>query len=552
MKQHVHCSQNSMNNNNNFLMMVIVSYVKLWRDLSRNKAASILHQRPPKSSRHWTHSVTNFTIISHCLFSKRMLLFPITSSYRFRLSATALVIAMGTSLQVGYFSVIYNVPQDVVEMYVNKSFNRIMNYTLVHSDLTWMWSSIVSANQMGKLLSCLLVPFFADKFGRKNSLIIWTIPATLSIFLQSVAYPTDVFHLLAAGRFLNGMYGGVVGVLVPLFFAEIARSSRWRSTLSRIYNVVTVFGSVLAFTLGLPNILGDDDRWFYLPLIPLIFLFLSTIWLTLVPESPLHLIAKRNSHTKIVKSLQFYGADKSLAQHKKVLSDETSATPSENWSVFKALKQKPILKLFVLWFNLAILASFAGGSLSQNYSTAMLSGFHGVTLFAKYASVLTAVVRLIIVVFVMHLIDKFGRRFLLLCCSYATLFCYAVLLMLAVFSYQFDDSTLTYLRLPFFLVWTGNSYGVFSTASLIVAETAPQNVRAIGLSMYKIVFYITGTVLTISYPHFAEIKEEYGYLLVGCPFLISVVYLTFACPETKHINMLGQKSWVATDIVQSV
>lgn len=140
-----------------------------------------------------------------------------------RMIITALIIAFGSSFQNGYFMLVYNVPQDVMEDYINESVGYIWNETLDEIQLKTVWSTVASSNQIGRFVACIMAPMFADTLGRKLTLLTWSVPAGLGILLQTLAYPTKRFPLLAAGRLISGIYNGMVGIVVPLFLVEIGK-----------------------------------------------------------------------------------------------------------------------------------------------------------------------------------------------------------------------------------------------------------------------------------------------------------------------------------------
>lgn len=315
-----------------------------------------------------------------------------------------------------------------------------------------------------------------------------------------------------------------------------------------------MLGSIVALTFGLPELLGTKDKWAYLPLLPLPLLFLEIFWLFRVPDSPLYLIERRHSKTTVDKSLEFYlghkidgDAEEDLEQ-KKLNQDEKNAKNdfySDKSRLFTTVEGR---KLLFLWLALSLLASFAGASLTNNYSTAILGNFKKFSPITKYSSLIINVIKLMLVLVALYVIDKIGRRALLLCSAWLVTFCYMILITISFFGDSNRNKTLTYMKIWFVLVWTATQYIVNSTAVLIVSESSRQNMRAFSLASFKLVFHISSVILTIIFPPMVHFSESLAYLIIGTPCFILCVYLTSRCPETGYRNLLHDDECDGTPI----
>lgn len=107
-------------------------------------------------------------------------------------------------------------------------------------------SVIVAAVLGGSMLSSVIAGFFADLLGRK---IVMIISAIMFIASVGIIFTSQSFVPLLAGRILQGMSGGVIAVVVPLYLAECLRSdSRGRGT--SIFQFMLTFGIVIAAIIG--------------------------------------------------------------------------------------------------------------------------------------------------------------------------------------------------------------------------------------------------------------------------------------------------------------
>jgi SP family myo-inositol transporter-like MFS transporter 13 len=107
-------------------------------------------------------------------------------------------------------------------------------------------SIIVAAVLGGSMFASILAGFFADLLGRK-----WMMLISAVMFVASVAiiFTSQTYVPLLLGRILQGMSGGVIAVVVPLYLAECLRADvRGKGT--SIFQFMLTFGIVVAAFIG--------------------------------------------------------------------------------------------------------------------------------------------------------------------------------------------------------------------------------------------------------------------------------------------------------------
>ena len=107
-------------------------------------------------------------------------------------------------------------------------------------------SLIVAAVLGGSMVSSLAAGVLADWFGRRKMMIVSGVMFVLSVAI--IVFSRD-FGMLFAGRLLQGMSGGVIAVVVPLYLAEcLSANNRGRGT--AIFQFFLTLGIVLAALIG--------------------------------------------------------------------------------------------------------------------------------------------------------------------------------------------------------------------------------------------------------------------------------------------------------------
>ena len=107
-------------------------------------------------------------------------------------------------------------------------------------------SYIVAAVLAGSLLGSVIAGFLADWMGRKKMMVVSGL-----MFVASVAiiFSSQSYVPLMMGRLLQGMSGGVIAVVVPLYLAE-SLVARNRGSGTAVFQFMLTFGIVLAAFVG--------------------------------------------------------------------------------------------------------------------------------------------------------------------------------------------------------------------------------------------------------------------------------------------------------------
>lgn len=108
-------------------------------------------------------------------------------------------------------------------------------------------SFIVAAVLLGSVISTLFAGMLADLFGRKTLMTVAGVLFVVSIPLISLSHG---YGPLVGGRLLQGISGGLIGVVVPLYLAEcLGASNRGKGT--GIFQWLLTLGIVFAALIGM-------------------------------------------------------------------------------------------------------------------------------------------------------------------------------------------------------------------------------------------------------------------------------------------------------------
>lgn len=287
-------------------------------------------------------------------------------------------------------------------------------------------SLIVAAVLLGSVFSTLFAGLIADLIGRKYLMTISGVLFVLSIPIIALSHG---YGVLMAGRLLQGISGGFIGVVVPLYLAEcLSATNRGKGT--AIFQWLLTLGIVVAAFIGLyfsnrvdeVARLGNADQllafkdhaWrsiFWVSLPPGFFFVIGTF---MVGESPRWLFRKGKKQAALEALLR----SRSEEQAKTELQEmENAAVTEQAKSAGAQFKESLLRRKYVIPFLLACVI------LACNQATGVNSiiGYNATILIqagladkpAHMGYVLLTVVNFLATIIGVVLVDRKGRKFLL-------------------------------------------------------------------------------------------------------------------------------------------
>lgn len=375
----------------------------------------------------------------------------------------------------------------------------------------------VSIALIGTVIGSIIGGFPADKFGRKISLLIIALLYLISSVGTAYAVDWPIFLIF---RFFGGLGVGVSSVVAPLYISEIAPAQK-RGRLVAMFQFNIVFGILMAYLSNfLLSGIGENAwRWMLgVQALPSL-IFIITVFF--IPESPRWLILKRgdiSTARTILITIDGESAEKIIESIKNTRS-------KVKVNLFQKVYSKPIL--------LAVLFAVFN----------QVSGINAIIYFAprifemagigKDSALLSSagigLINLVSTLFGITLIDKFGRKVLMIAGS-SGLILTLILVAQAFYTKKMGVNVPLYLfaYIAFFAFSQGAVIWVF------ISEIFPNEVRANGQALGSFTHWLMASIITFTFPYIAE---TFGGGLVFSFFaLMMVLQLVFALkimPETK-------------------
>ena len=379
----------------------------------------------------------------------------------------------------------------------------------------------------GTVVGALFGGLPASRLGRKKTLIWIGVFYLISSIGSAVAQ--EVYSFMAF-RFLGGLAIGASSVVAPMYIAEIAPAKN-RGKLVTAFQFNIVFGILLAY---LSNYLLQDmgpDSWRWMLGIVAVPSLIYLILMVFVPESPRWLIVHKGDYEQARAILEVSdpeGVDKAIEDlHKSIEEEQKKESLS---SFFSGRYNKPImLAIMIAAFN-----QLSGINAIIYYAPRVfeLAGIGKEAAFLQSAGV--GLVNLIFTMLGVYLIDRLGRKKLMLIGSIGYIFSLSA--VAAAFYFGWLGGMVVPVLLFVFIA--SHALGQGAVIWVFISEIFPTNVRAYGQSLGSTTHWILAAVIASIFPVMAE---RFGaaplFLLFAVLMVLQLFWVIFKMPETKGVPL---------------
>lgn len=382
----------------------------------------------------------------------------------------------------------------------------------------------VSAALWGTITGALLASIPGDRYGRRDSL-----RGLAAIFFISALGCALAWNWLSfvTFRFIAGLAIGGSSVIGPMYIAEIA-PAKWRGRMVGVFQFLIVFGILLAY---LSNYLIGSTvttaawRWKLGVSAAPAALFFALLYL--IPRSPRWLVQKGRltEASEVLRTIEGEGFEGELADIVRSIESEEAA---RHHRFFTRRYRYPIfLAVTVAMFN-----QLAGINSILYYLNDIFARAGFSTVSGDIQAVIIGATNLTFTLIAMSVIDKLGRRSMLLIGSVGTCVC------LAIIAYLF--ATHSHERLLIFPLMAYIAFFAFSQGAVIwvyISEVFPNAVRARGQSLGSFSHWFMTAVLSWIFPllsaHSAAVPFGFFSVMMALQFFV----VLFAFPETRGITL---------------
>lgn len=391
---------------------------------------------------------------------------------------------------------------------------------------------------VGCIVGAALAGQLADRFGRKKVLLLSAVLFTVSAWYSAVA--NDLTQLVWA-RILGGLAIGMASMMSPLYIAEVSPPSI-RGRLVSLNQFAIIFGMLAVYFVNAWVASWGDEAWniakgwrwmFGSEVIPAV---LFAVLLFMVPESP-RWLAKQGRDTEARTVLSKVGG----AEHAAAEMEEIRAALLEEEGTLRQLFFPGIRKALLVGIGLAILQQITGINIVLYFAPEIFKKTGVLSAQAISDTVFVGIVNLVFTVVAVWVVDKIGRKPLLMIAS-AGMGISLFLLGRAFVLKQFTG--------PWILVFVLLYVASFAVAMgpvvwVVMSEIFPTKIRGRAMSIATVCLWIACFLVSRYFLPLLERLDGYTFFIYGGMCVVSFVFVGLVVPETKGKSLEEiERSWL--------
>jgi SP family galactose:H+ symporter-like MFS transporter len=382
---------------------------------------------------------------------------------------------------------------------------------------------VVSSVLLGSLVGALVGGFLADRLGRRRLLIVTAVVFGLGAIGAALAPGTA---WLIAARIVAGAAIGVASFVAPLYISEIAPVAI-RGKLVSVNQIALTSGIVISYFIDYAFAGSQAWRWmFALAVVPAAAF---GIGLMFIPNSPRWLAARGHADQARAALKRIRGPEQVEGELSEI--QQSVAQQKGHWSELLSPLLRPAM---IVGVGLAIAQQITGINTVIYYAPTIFkfAGLPSASV-AILASVGVGIVNVVLTVVAMQLIDRVGRRPLLLA-SLAGMAVSLFVLGLA-FSLPQLSGSLGWITVAGLMVYVGSfAVGLGPVFWLLLSEIYPVRIRGRAMSVGTVANWSANLIVALSFLTLTQILgKPTTFWLYGGVSIGAWLFAFYLMPETK-------------------
>ncbi|KAF2789735.1 general substrate transporter [Melanomma pulvis-pyrius CBS 109.77] len=297
-----------------------------------------------------------------------------------------------------------------------------------------MQGNITALYDIGCVLGSILCYFIGERFGRRTMLIMG---GSIMIVGAAILAGSTTIAQLIVGRIVTGIGNGMNSSTAPVYLTECAPAS-YRGALLTLQGTVTILGVVIAYWLDYGTSFTESSLQWRFPLaFQAVFAVLLVLQIIGLPETPRWLVQHdRYEEARAVtaaledKDLDDVSVNSTILDIRIGLEEEQKGGPFSVKELFTWGETQNLRRLLIV-ISIQLFQQFSGSNMINYYAPVIFADSmklsRKTSLIIGGAAQCTYLVGSAIPVFLM---DRFGRRTLLMTCSTGLCFCFVMVTIL--------------------------------------------------------------------------------------------------------------------------
>ena len=371
----------------------------------------------------------------------------------------------------------------------------------------------------GALVGSALAGYSTDRWGRRSMLLVTAVGFGAFSVLTGLAVGLVSFSV---ARFFVGVCIGIASLVVPLYISEMS-PARIRGALVSLNQLAIAVGVGVAYFVDYALASSQSWRWMFASAVfPALILLIGAIFL---PESP-RWLARKGFRARALENFRRLGrgdeAEMELAEVEGALQEEQEG--------FGSLFQPGFRVAVFVGIGLAIFQQITGVNTIVYYSPAILrmAGFPSAKA-AILAAAVIGVMNVVITVVAIALVDRLGRRFLLLL---STAGMTVALGLVGGDFYRHASGVEVFGAVVAYMV--SFNIGLGPVMWLLISEIYPTKIRGKAMSLATLSVWGSNWVVAGTFLSLLHAAGPAGtFWLYACICVLAFIFCYAFVPETK-------------------
>lgn len=385
---------------------------------------------------------------------------------------------------------------------------------------------------LGAIAGCLVAGSISDRYGRKPGLLVAAAIFAISSLAMAFSPSRDLF---IASRFCAGIGVGMASMLSPMYIAEVS-PAHLRGRMVAINQLTIVIGILITNLVNYTLRNSGEDAWrwmFGLGFIPSALFFIGALWL---PESPRWLV-KAGRENKAAAVLNKIG-DRDFAQQS--MTDIEQSLRGITKTNYRDVFKKGVLPAVMVGIGLAVFQQLCGINTVFNYAPKIFESIGASQDDQLLQTVFIGGVNLLFTILAMVLVDRLGRKPLMLTGAAGL----AVLYIIVVQLLAAHSPGVSWFLLA--------SIGVYAMSLapvtwVLISEIFPNKVRGEATSIAVLSLWAAYFILVFTFPVLFEKLQDKSFYIYSAICVVGFLFVWRKVKETKGKTLEELENVMAND-----
>jgi MFS transporter, SP family, sugar:H+ symporter len=385
---------------------------------------------------------------------------------------------------------------------------------------------VVASLLLGAAIGAACAGPLSDRLGRRNLILIAAVTFTVGAIGAALSPNVAVLVLF---RVVLGLAVGAAALIVPLYLSEIA-PTEIRGAISSLNQLMITVGILLAFIVN--ALLADSGAWRWMLGLAVIPSLILLVGMYFMPETPRWLVSRgreNEARDVLLQSRTEEEAENEIREIKEVEREEEGG--------LRELAAPWVRPALIVAIGLAVFQQIIGINTIIYYAPTTLKNVGYGDAAAIYANLIIGVVNVLMTLVAIRIIDRVGRKPLLLGGLVGMVISLTVLglstLLLSEPSSPTDTvAIITLICLAGFIISFAATWG--PTVWVVLPEVLPLRIRGTAMGVAIFLHWIANFIVSQTFPSLLAALGPgipfLGYAVIG---VLAFIFVSAFVTETK-------------------